>query len=323
MEFADPYATSARLGRTSEPDGMTPAEDPAFVRQDTPPRSYDEEFYVEGEFLDAPVPLAPDYEPPSRRNADSYDEYARDYPPFAPDEGDTQGEYGQREMRMRRPATGDDDAQQYGGAWRGTKNGAGASETTVAAAEWDSSGMVASARNFRQDIRVFASFAPNDFANTLMLATLLLALVALGRGLVSFIATVSNVELNMVHLHIADVGLLVFGVFMLMTVIMFFYVYDYSETTYQHKLTVMKPYMAAVFFYGAGVIALWTFTRDHGEYVDYTDAVEILRYKITHLFFTLGSILVLIFIPDAIFAHKHPEAETEDKFFLVPSEAHR
>lgn len=305
--------TSSASGNPRRPEVRSPPDDDA-------PLPYDETYYVEGEFLEPPPVDAPSYRS-VRRDEQLYDENYGGFDNYVRENDAAVEDYSPAELRNRGGPV--KPIYKSGSGATGGLRDDGCSGGAEPSQEWDATGIVASARNFKQDVRVFMSFTPNDFANTLMLSTLVLGLVAIGRGLTSFIATVTNVEINMVHLHIADVGILVFGVFMLMTMIMFFYVYDYSDTTYQHKLTVMKPYAAAVFFYGAGVIALWTFTRDHGEFVDYNDAVEILRYKITHLFFTMGSILVLIFIPDAIFAHKHPEAETEDKFFLVPSEAHR
>lgn len=184
-------------------------------------------------------------------------------------------------------------------------------------AEWQQD--VETSLNFAMSVDVRADFKRGTFANILLIATIALLLISVARGTTSFIAQVFTVDINMEHLHIADVGIIVFGVFIVTTMFVFFYIMDYRKTTFSHKLTVMMPYIVACIFYGGGVIAMWNFTRDHGAYVDRSDIIEIIKFQDAHQWFVTGAVLVIVFCFPAYYAHRFPEAETAQRYLLIPT----
>ena len=183
--------------------------------------------------------------------------------------------------------------------------------------EW-SGEMAQSGGNFALNARVFVAQKQLGFTNLLMLTTILLTLIAISRLLVSLIAVVSTVDINMERLQIADTIILGFVVFMFMSIVILTYMGQSMDTTYRHKIEVLKPYFTAVIFYGVALIFIWKFTRDHGNSVDRDDFVEISKYSATHIMYILAGIFVIVMVPDAIYAHRYPERETYHTYDLIP-----
>jgi len=171
-------------------------------------------------------------------------------------------------------------------------------------------------RNIRE-VSVFYADRTNNLYNGLFLFTLLFALAVAARVITSITIQLARWSVNMKTLLIIDAIVFVLGVFIFGGFCALVFIFDNHAATFRHTITVLMPLIIWIPAFGVAYISLWNATRLFGSYVDWYDYTERIAYNNAHIYYTAAGLLVLSFIPQALYSHLHPERRTFNRYVIT------